>query len=195
MPVIPNRGGIDLDEIPKSSLPPSQRKKIMIKGYTGFVGQALIALKACELAAEHLRGYEIVIYSASLKSRIRSLKLRFLHKVNVRILEKQTPHVEMLQHFSEARIYMGISLSDGISTSLLEAMATGCYPIQTGTSCANEWILDGVSGSIINNIDVQEVRATLENALKQDQLVDTAAELNKATAVRRISKKISGSHS
>jgi len=35
---------------------------------------------------------------------------------------------------------------------------------------------------------VQEVRATLENALKQDQLVDTAAELNKATAVRRISK-------
>ena len=188
MPVIPNRGGIDLDEIPKSSLPPSQRKKIMIKGYTGFVGQALIALKACELAAEHLRGYEIVIYSASLKSRIRSLKLRFLHKVNVRILEKQTPHVEMLQHFSEARIYMGISLSDGISTSLLEAMATGCYPIQTGTSCANEWILDGVSGSIINNIDVQEVRATLENALKQDQLVDTAAELNKATAVRRISK-------
>lgn len=188
MPVIPNRGGINLDEIPKSLHPPSQRKKIMIKGYTGFVGQALIALKACELAAEHLRGYEIVIYSASLKSRIRSLKLRFLHKVNVRILEKQTPHVEMLQHFSEARIYMGISLSDGISTSLLEAMATGCYPIQTGTSCANEWILDGVSGSIINNIDVQEVRATLENALKQDQLVDTAAELNKATAVRRISK-------
>ena len=188
MPVIPNRGGINLDEIPKSSLPPSQRKKIMIKGYTGFVGQALIALKACELAAEHLRGYEIVIYSASTKSRIRSLKLRFLHKVNVRILEKQTPHVEMLQHFSEARIYMGISLSDGISTSLLEAMATGCYPIQTGTSCANEWLSDGVSGSIINNIDVQEVRATLENALKQDQLVDTAAELNKATAVRRISK-------
>ena len=189
MPVIPNRGGINLDEIPKSSLPPSQRKKIMIKGYTGFVGQALIALKACELAAEHLRGYEIVIYSASTKSRIRSLKLRFLHKVNVRILEKQTPHGEMLQHFSEARIYMGISLSDGISTSLLEAMATGCYPIQTGTSCANEWLSDGVSGSIINNIDVQEVRATLENALKQDQLVDTAAELNKATAVRRISKK------
>jgi glycosyltransferase involved in cell wall biosynthesis len=95
----------------------------------------------------------------------------------------------MLQHFSEARIYMGISLSDGISTSLLEAMATGCYPIQTGTSCANEWLSDGVSGSIINNIDVQEVRAKLENALKQDQLVDTAAELNKATAIRRISKK------
>jgi glycosyltransferase involved in cell wall biosynthesis len=189
MPVIPNRGGIDLDKIPKSSLPPSQRKKIMIKGYTGFVGQALIALKACELAAEHLRGYEIVVYSASTKSRIISLKLRFLHKVNVRILEKQTPHGEMLQHFSEARIYMGISLSDGISTSLLEAMATGCYPIQTGTSCANEWLSDGVSGSIINNIDVQEVRATLENALKQDQLVDTAAESNKATAVRRISKK------
>ena len=62
MPVIPNSGGIDLDEIPKNSLPPSQRKKIMIKGYTGFVGQALVALKACELAAEYLREYEVVIY-------------------------------------------------------------------------------------------------------------------------------------
>jgi glycosyltransferase involved in cell wall biosynthesis len=188
MPVIPNRGGINLDEIPKSSLPPSQRKKIMIKGYTGFVGQALIAIKACELAAEHLRGYEIVIYSASIKSRIRSLKLRFLHKVNVKILEKQTSHVEMLQHFSEARIYMGISLSDGISTSLLEAMATGCYPIQTRTSCASEWITHRVSGSIINNIDAQEVSLALVNAVTQDQFVDKAAELNSAVAVSRIGK-------
>jgi hypothetical protein len=118
MPVIPNSGGINLDEIPKDSIPTSQRRRIMIKGYTGFVGQALVAIKACELAAEYLQGYEVVIYSASLKARIRSMKLRYIHNVQVTILKKRTPHHEMLKHFSEARLYIGISLSDGISTSL-----------------------------------------------------------------------------
>ncbi len=179
MPVIPNSGGIDLDELPKNSLPASQRRKIMIKGYTGFVGQALIAIKACELAAKQLRGYEVVIYSSSIKSRIRALKLRHIHKVQVTILKKRTPHIEMLQRFSEARIYIGISLSDGISTSLLEAMATGCYPIQTSTSCAAEWISDK-SGSV-TPADPNLVCEKLIQALVSDKLVEEAAVINMHT--------------
>ena len=177
MPVIPNSGGIDLDELPKNSLPPSQRKKIMIKGYTGFVGRALIALKACKLAADHLREYEVVIYSASLKARIEAMKLRHFYRVRVTILKKRTPHHEMLKHFSEARVYIGISLSDGISTSLLEAMATGCYPIQTDTSCANEW-LSASSGSIVSAYSIDQVANDLINALNSDLLVDQAATIN-----------------
>ena len=177
MPVIPNSGGIDLDELPKNSLPPSQRKKIMIKGYTGFVGQALVAIKACELAAEQLRGYEVVIYSASIKSRIRALKLRHIHKVQVTILKKRTPHSEMLQRFSEARIYIGISLSDGISTSLLEAMATGCYPIQTNTSCANEWQSD-INSIRIVPLEAQSIARELIDVLDSDQIIDEAAVKN-----------------
>jgi glycosyltransferase involved in cell wall biosynthesis len=177
MTVIPNSGGINLDEIPRDSLPPSQRKKIMIKGYTGFVGQALVALKACEIAAEHLRGYEVILYSASIKSRFRALKIRHLHKVHITILKKRIPHREMLQYFSESRVYIGISLSDGISTSLLEAMATGCYPIQTDTSCANEW-LSASSGSIVSAYSTDQVANDLINALNSDLLVDQAATIN-----------------
>jgi len=180
MPVIPNSGGINLEEIPKNSLTPSQRKKIMIKGYTGFVGQALVALKACELAAKHLREYEVVIYSASIKSRIRALKLRHVHKVRVTILKKRTPHHEMLKHFSEARVYIGISLSDGISTSLLEAMATGCYPIQSDTSCANEWLTSN-SSSIVSSGSIELISKALESALCDDRLVDETSEINLKT--------------
>lgn len=174
MPVIPNSGGINLDKIPANPSPPSQRKKIMIKGYTGFVGQAIIALKACEAAAKYLPGFELVIYSASWKSRIRALKLKHVHKIQVTILKKRTPHSEMLRYFSEARIYIGISLSDGISTSLLEAMATGCYPIQTSTSCANEW-LSRDSGSVVPADSVESVSSELMKALLSDSLVDNSA--------------------
>ena len=187
MPVIPNSGGINLEEIPKNSLPPSQRKKIMIKGYTGFVGQALVAIKACELAADHLREYQVIIYSASLKARIRALKLRHIHKVHVTILKKQTPHHEMLRHFSEARVYIGISLSDGISTSLLEAMATGCYPIQTNTSCADEW-LSSTSGSIVSANDLGLIADELIRALCSNQLVDQSATVNNITIRNNASK-------
>jgi glycosyltransferase involved in cell wall biosynthesis len=177
MPVIPNSGGINLDELPRDSLPPSQRKKIMIKGYTGFVGRAIIALKACELAADHLQEYEIVVYSASLKARVRAIKLRRFHKIRVTILKKRIPHHEMLKHFSEARVYIGISLSDGISTSLLEAMATGCYPIQTNTSCATEWISEN-SGLIVEPFKPLGLAAAIRSTLISDQKVDEAQLIN-----------------
>jgi glycosyltransferase involved in cell wall biosynthesis len=177
MPVIPNSGGLNLLDIPKGLLPTSQRKKILIKGYTGFVGQAIFALKACELAADYLSGYEVVIYSASIKSRFRALKLRHIHNVKVTVLKGRTPHREMLKHFSEARIYIGISLSDGISTSLLEAMATGCYPIQTGTSCADEW-LNSTSGSIVDLNHIDDLSTIIKQALQDDALVDQAAYSN-----------------
>lgn len=184
MPVIPNSGGINLEEIPKHLSPPSQRKKIIIKGYTGFVGRALLSIKACELVAEHLRDYEVVIYSASLKARIRALKLRHIHKVQVTIVKKRTPHHRMIQLFSEARIYIGISLSDGISTSLLEAMATGCYPIQTDTSCASEWLTNN-SYQTISNISVYSISAALKRALTHDSEVDMIALSNMATIEAR----------
>lgn len=184
MPVIPNSGGINLQEIPKHLPPPSQRKKIMIKGYTGFVGRALLSIKACELVAEHLRDYEVVIYSASFKARIRAQKLRHIHKVQVTIIKKRTPHHQMIQLFSEARIYIGISLSDGISTSLLEAMAVGCYPIQTDTSCANEW-LTNKSFQTISDISVISISTALKKALAHDSEVDTVALSNMATIEER----------
>ena len=190
MPVIPNSGGINMDEIPKDSLPPSQRKKIMIKGYTGFVGQALLALKACEIAAENLRGFEVVIYSASIKSRFRALKLRHVHKVQVTILKKRTPHQEMLRHFSEARVYIGISLSDGISTSLLEAMATGCYPIQTNTSCAAEWIQNTTDGLLAKIRDYNNISIKLIAIVSNELDIDVAAVNNRKRIIEKASSEI-----
>jgi glycosyltransferase involved in cell wall biosynthesis len=90
----------------------------------------------------------------------------------------------MIQHFAEARIYVGISLSDGISTSLLEAMATGCYPIQTDTSCANEWLTMD-SAQTISDISVNSISESIKNALDNDSEVDTRASSNMATIEAR----------
>jgi len=40
-----------------------------------------------------------------------------------------TNHAAILDLFGVARVYLGVSVTDGISTSMLEAMAMGAFPI------------------------------------------------------------------
>jgi glycosyltransferase involved in cell wall biosynthesis len=55
----------------------------------------------------------------------------------------------MHEKFANSRFYIGASRSDGISTSFLEALALGAYPIQTNTSCGNEWVEKGFHAHLI----------------------------------------------
>jgi len=185
-PVIPNSGGIDVQYLPPNMRPPSLRRRIIVKGYTGFVGRAQIAIDALEGVIDELEGYEVVIYSASLKARLRALRLKIKHGISVRIVRKRTSHADMLKLFSESRVYLGISLSDGISTSLLEAMATGCYPVQTNTGCACEWLTES-SGSLVQPDNTQAISAQLREALTNDERVDEAAKVNSETIRSRAS--------
>lgn len=188
-PVIPNSGGIDLQYLPPNVRPPSLRRRIIVKGYTGFVGRAQIAIDALEGVINELKGYEVVIYSASLKARLRALRLKLKHGISVRMVRKRTSHADMLKLFSESRVYLGISLSDGISTSLLEAMATGCYPVQTDTGCACEWVTES-SGSLVRPDDLQAIKAQLREALTNDERVDEAAKVNLETIRSRASTAV-----
>ena len=189
MPVIPVSGGVKVSDLPKNPWPPSERRKIIIKGYTGFVGRALTTLRALEEVADYLDGYEVLIYSASLRARLRAWVLRFKYQVTVQVIKKRTTHAEMLRHFSESRIYIGISLSDGFPASLLEAMATGCYPIQTSTSCACEWLTPS-SGAIVALENIDEISHRIREAITSDTLVDEAAKENIAIVQSRASTQV-----
>ena len=65
-------------------------------------------------------------------------------------------------------MYIGASKSDGISTSFLEALCLGAYPIQTNTSCANEWINLGFFGSIIEPKSIEILNALNTNYSDKD---------------------------
>jgi hypothetical protein len=56
-------------------------------------------------------------------------------------------------------------------------MATGCYPIQTNTSCADEW-LTSISGSIVslNSIEPhKQIGSCIIAAIQSDEIVNQAA--------------------
>ena len=180
LPLGPNAGGVELTVDRSDFLAPSKRKTIAIKGYHGWVGRALVAIEAVESLQHDLRDYEIVVYSANLKVARRALQIGKKLGLKVSVHKKNSlSHQEVLDIFGKARIYVGLSLSDGISTSLLEAMSMGAFPIQTSTSCADEWIIPGKSGVLIRNLNADEVLSAMKLALDNDALVDEAVEINR----------------
>jgi hypothetical protein len=65
----------------------------------------------------------------------------------------------------------------------------GAYPIQTNTSCANEWVNLGAVASIVG-LNQNEILDQIYIALKDDNLVDTASELNYKIAKKYLEYKV-----
>ena len=87
-------------------------------------------------------------------------------------------HAEVLGLFRTSLIYVGHSLSDGISTSMLEAMAMGAIPIQTCTSCADEWVIDGETGFLVEPNDTESIKTAVISILKSNFDSDRARSEN-----------------
>lgn len=192
MPVFPNTGGFDIEAITalRSNMQPSKRRMIMVKGYQHFAGRVLTALDALVKCADDLRDYRVVIFSASsMEVNNRVAELRLFYGINITILP-YTSHDVMLKYFAHARIYLGVSISDAISTSMLEAMAMGAFPIQTTTSCCEEWNDDGVSGFHIPPDDVEVIADRIRRAISDDALVDSAAMINWQTVRDRLDQRV-----
>ena len=97
-------------------------------------------------------------------------------------------HEQMIDLFSKSLIYIGHSLSDGISTSLLEAMALGAYPIQSNTSCASEWI-DKESGLISNLYDLNIIERKILDVINDETVFAKAFDKNFNTIKEKANKK------
>ena len=181
-------GGIGPSElaIADSAEVPAERKIIMLKGYQHWAGRALSGLRALERCVEMLSGYEIVVHSAVPDVALAAKLFETNTGIRVRVLSQRVAHSEVLSLHAQARVSIGLSISDGISVSMLEAMAMGAFPIQSCTACADEWIKHGVSGMIVPPEDPDIIEMALRTALSDDDLVNRAAEINRRTVENKL---------
>ena len=193
MPVFPNAGGIDLAQAEdlRRRMKTSQRRLVLVKGYQHFAGRAMTALDALEACADSLQDFEVVLFSASPEVAQRAQELARKGILNTWVTD-YLPHAQMLRLMSRARIYLGVSISDAISTSLLEAISMGAFPIQTNTSCCDEWVTHGKSAFIVDPDDLDGIAESIRTAVTSDLLVDRAAEINWKTVQERLDHRIVG---
>lgn len=186
--VLPNAGGFRFDEIlpiRETATRPSQRRQIILKGYQHFAGRALFGLRAISHCADILQGYRILVYSAFPEVEIAAELCAQETGLQIEIFPP-SKHADLLREFGQSRIYIGLSISDAASTSLLEAMTMGTFPIQSNTACVDEWIVEGETGISVPPEDVTSIATALRRAILDDKLVDNAAERNLKVCMERL---------
>jgi glycosyltransferase involved in cell wall biosynthesis len=136
-----------------------------------------------------LKGYRVAIYVASPEVKIAAELLTHSTGIPIDIVPPSS-HEEILRLHGRARVSIGLGISDAISTSLLEAMTMGSFPIQSNTSCANEWVQCGETAILVPPEDPDAVAKALRRALSDDALVDRAAEINAGVTAARLDRSV-----
>jgi glycosyltransferase involved in cell wall biosynthesis len=157
LPLMPVAGGLA-----RFTGPEVLRNKITIKGYENHWGKAIVALEAVTGLGKSLGNLEIVLYSCNGPVIRAAKKLSKSTGMKITTFKKGAlSHSQVMEIFKSSLIYVGHSLSDGISTSMVEAMAMGAIPVQTNTSCAQEWIVDKKTGFIFTPNDLDALRSAV----------------------------------
>lgn len=186
--IIVASGGVDTRSVRRmrSGGKISERSIIAVKGFQGFAGRAVTALQALRLVADQLRRYEVILYGADQDVALEAEWMASVHAMRVRCLPQRVPHEDILRLMGRARVAIGIGLSDGVPSALLEAMTMGAFPIQTRSAAAEEWIEDGKSGFIVDLDNTSAIAERISTAVRDDDLVNRAAERNWETISDRL---------
>jgi glycosyltransferase involved in cell wall biosynthesis len=179
LPCIPNAGGFDESEFNLPKIKTSERNGIVVKSYGGRFGRGNLAIEAISDILPTNPKISVYFYSVTkdLEESVSKMKHAYPDRVDFSTLSRPLTHEKLREIFLNSRIYIGCSISDGISTSFLEALIYGAYPIQTDTSCANEWVEKGIKASLVS-LDHQNLVTGIKFALNESQLIDTAMTIN-----------------
>ena len=167
----------------------SERKSIIVKGYQDVSGRALNVLHALSEIPEILKNYEILVFSASDSVSAQVALLSNHTDLNIRVLSRM-PNGELQEYFRNSRIYIGMSISDGLSTSMVEAMNAGAFPIQSPNSAAPHFLNQSQSGFIVDPWDLPTLKKAIARAIEDDELVDAAAAKNQIALEDKFSLSI-----
>ena len=92
------------------------------------------------------------------------------------------PHGRMPELLGDADIYVSTSTTDGASVSLLEAMASGAFPVVTDIPANREWIADGENGFLVPIGNEGFLARKIVEAIRNPKLRAAAIERNRMVA-------------
>ena len=85
---------------------------------------------------------------------------------------------ELAYYYRNSHIYISLSKSDSTSVSLLEAMASGCFPIVSDIPGNQEWIEDGINGFLVPLENTNLLTEKIVIAFNNEELRKSAVSKN-----------------
>jgi glycosyltransferase involved in cell wall biosynthesis len=97
----------------------------------------------------------------------------------------RVPHQEMPRLLAQADVYVSTSPYDGTSVSLLEALASGAFPVVVDIPSNREWVADGDNGFLVPKENEYMLAKKIVEAIRNHRLLGEACEKNRKIAERR----------
>jgi glycosyltransferase involved in cell wall biosynthesis len=82
------------------------------------------------------------------------------------------PHETMPDLLAQADVYVSTSLYDGTSVSLLEALASGAFPVVTDIPSNREWISDGKNGFLVPTGEEKFLARRILEGIRDEALLE-----------------------
>jgi hypothetical protein len=179
LPINPNSGGFKKEVLQQNLKASSERHLIIAKCYGGIFGLGGLIIDALDIYLSINETLNVFLYSVTsdLDYNLKNLIKKYPGRINYSTVKNKLSLHDIYAKFAESRIYIGASRSDGISTSFLEALVLGAYPIQTNTSCANEWVEMGFKATLVSPEVDEIIKALVDN--------ENSIELNHAREVNK----------
>lgn len=101
----------------------------------------------------------------------------------------RVPFRRMHELLDSSDIFVSATMSDGTSTSLLEAMASGLFPVVTRIRGMTDWLRDGETALMFGVGDAEGLSRALERAMDDHELRSRAAVENRKLVEARGSRR------
>ena len=160
--------GIDLDEFATGTKPRGPCRILTNRGFNPVYQNDYI-VRALQLVDPDVADFELVFASAG-------PELDAVRNLADRILPSRTRErvrfcggvirAEMLRLLHESHVFVSMARSDGTATSLLEAMASGSYPVLSDIPQNREWVRpEWGNGTLVPLDSPPDLAAALQRAI------------------------------
>lgn len=177
--------GIDLRKFSRPSEGASAEFTVVsTRGLRSHYGVDIV-LRASRLASEKLGNVPTAVAGAGeAESELKEL-VRDLGTATDVWFAGEIPNEELPSLLRRSDVYVSAVRNDGVSASLLEAMACGCFPIVTDNAANRLWVDDGINGFLIAAPDPEMFAAAIVRAMGDPALRLRAQDANRAIVERR----------
>jgi glycosyltransferase involved in cell wall biosynthesis len=128
----------------------------------------------------HDKGYNFEYYIAGDgSSREQLIQLINTYNLvnNVKLLGF-VPHFDLPDFLKNSHIYLSMPITEGVSASLFEAMASKCYPIVSSLPANKLFIKDGFNGNLVDIGDYKMLAKKIEFVINNEQIYREVIEYN-----------------
>jgi glycosyltransferase involved in cell wall biosynthesis len=170
--------GIELDLF--KPLKESERKSLSIittRSLTNYCKIEIILTAIAQIKQQYPDIEYLVVGDGPQEKFLENLVKDLEISANVRLLGR-LERCKIPTLLAQSAIYCSMLESDGLSASLLEAMAAGAFPVVSSIPANRYWIDDGVNGLLVEPNAVEQLSQSIVQALSDRDLRNKAQAIN-----------------